>query len=96
MASEAMLSSYHVDDVLQEILSLAQVALPFESCAVLLSDGEGHDLVVRAAVALDPKDGSTVLRIRDGAAAPWRVRNRDRRWRRRQPASAPRTSSAAR
>ena len=29
-------------------------------------------LVVRAAVALNPKDAGTILRVRDGAAAPWR------------------------
>ncbi len=29
-------------------------------------------LVVRAAVAINPKDGSTILRVRDGAAASWR------------------------
>ncbi len=31
-----------------------------------------HNLVIRAAVALNPKDISTTLRVRDGAGKPWR------------------------
>jgi HD-GYP domain-containing protein (c-di-GMP phosphodiesterase class II)/putative methionine-R-sulfoxide reductase with GAF domain len=49
MASEAMLSTFGLDEVLEEILALAQVALPFESCAVLLHTPGDPDLVVRAA-----------------------------------------------
>lgn len=47
-ASEAMLSTLSPEAVLREVLALAQQALPFESCAVLLLDETREKLVLRA------------------------------------------------
>ena len=47
-ASEVMLSTLSPDQVLLEVLALAQQALPFQSCAVLLLDDARQKLVLRA------------------------------------------------
>lgn len=48
-ASEVMLSTLDCDEVLSEILSLAKQALHLQTCAVLLLDPDGSQLILRAA-----------------------------------------------
>jgi len=60
-ASEALIGSLDLESLLEEILKLAEQALRFECCAVLLLDGAGHQLNVSAARGY--KDGVHELEI---------------------------------
>ncbi len=59
-------------DSYRVVISTGEEKLEAENPGDVQGWGTDAAFVVRAALAMDPKDGSQILRVRDDAAAPWR------------------------
>jgi hypothetical protein len=53
-------------------LTTGETKLDTQNPGDVIGWGPDPDFVIRAAIAQNPQDGSRILRIRDGADAPWR------------------------
>lgn len=61
-----------VFDVHRIDLETGEVVLDTQNPGDVIAWTADRDFVIRAATALNPKDGSSILRVRDKAGAPWR------------------------
>jgi dipeptidyl aminopeptidase/acylaminoacyl peptidase len=61
-----------VFDVHRVNLASGEVVLDTENPGDVIAWATDADFVVRGAVALDPDDSATLIRVRDAAGAPWR------------------------
>jgi dipeptidyl aminopeptidase/acylaminoacyl peptidase len=61
-----------VFDIHRVDLKTGTVTLDTQNPGDVLAWTTDNDFVIRAATAIDPKDGTAIIRVRDRAGAPWR------------------------